>query len=207
MKNPSLGFSPKWHLFVSLFSRNKQLAEAAFAKHPLGGQAAIGYPATRVAGLGRCAQFGFRVAHLPRRGPGNESSIGAFAENLVHFGFVSRNKVPSMVLIYERHHEGFVPLLFLRNKSRHGAAVPLLGVLYETSRQGKFTPSGTSFPALPRASRRSTPPPARPPTARGCCTAPAPGRCPPWRPSPSPPPAGPCRRGPGWGRPPPRRGP
>ena len=64
----------KMALFVSLFWRNKQLAEATFAKHiiptgdPLGGQVAIGYPATRVAGLGRCAQFGFREAYYPRKG-------------------------------------------------------------------------------------------------------------------------------------------
>ena len=33
------------------------------------------------------------------------------------FGFVSRNKSPSLVLTYERHPEWFVPLLFLRNNS------------------------------------------------------------------------------------------
>ena len=38
-------------------------------------------------------------------------------KNHTRFGFVSRNKVPSLVLIYERHPEWFVPLLFLRNNS------------------------------------------------------------------------------------------
>ena len=38
-------------------------------------------------------------------------------KNHARFGFVSRNKFPSLVLMYERHPEWFVPHLFLRNNS------------------------------------------------------------------------------------------